>query len=379
MGLVIGIDASRNRSGGAKAHLVGLLEGADPRSFGIREVHVWAYKSLMDAIPDFPWLVKHSPEVLEKSLFRQLWWQYTGLPREAREHHCDILFNTDAGSICPYEPGVTMSQDMLSFEAGEMARYGLSKARLRLLALKYVQLHSLRKARAAIFLTDYARTVIGKAAGSLQRTTVINHGIGNEFRRASPRPAASPNRPLRSLYVSNAAMYKHQWHVVDAVSRVRRSGYDISLLLVGGGTGAAQERLERQMRASDPKGEFVKQSAFADHAAIPGYLESSDIFIFASSCENMPITLLEAMAGGLPIVCSNRGPMPEVLGDGGIYFDPEDPASIAEALEKVAADPELRAKIGERARHLAERYSWSRCSSETWAFLAKCTSVPPLS
>ncbi len=56
MGIVAGIDASRNRSGGAVAHLVGLLTGSDPMEYGIREVHVWAYKSLLDAVPDYPWL-----------------------------------------------------------------------------------------------------------------------------------------------------------------------------------------------------------------------------------------------------------------------------------------------------------------------------------
>ena len=50
---------------------------------------------------------------------------------------------------------------------------------------------------------------------------------------------------------------------------------------------------------------------------MPEYLSKSNIFIFASSCENMPITLIEGMASGLPIACSDRGPMPEVLQDGG--------------------------------------------------------------
>src|SRR4051812_39164631 len=107
MGMILGIDASRNRSGGAKAHLRGILTGADPMEWGISEVHVWAYRSLIDALPDFPWLVKHSPPVLEKSLLHQVLWQYRKLPDEARKCGCDILFNTDAGSVCPFQPAVT--------------------------------------------------------------------------------------------------------------------------------------------------------------------------------------------------------------------------------------------------------------------------------
>ena len=56
----------------------------------------------------------------------------------------DILFNVDAGSICDFFTAVTLSQDMLSYEPGEIRRYGISKARLRLIILRYVQNNSLR-------------------------------------------------------------------------------------------------------------------------------------------------------------------------------------------------------------------------------------------
>lgn len=85
----------------------------------------------------------------------------------------------------------------------------------------------------------------------------------------------------------------------------------------------------------------------------------------------MPITLLEAMAAGLPIACSDRGPMPEILEDGGVYFDPELPDSIAAAVEQLITDPALRERVAQRAKQLSEQYSWSRCAEETWKFIAE--------
>ena len=82
-GIVVGIDASRNRSGGAKAHLAGILTEGDPLEYRIREIHIWAHESLLEAIPDRTWLVKHHPKELERSLARQLWWQATRLAKEA--------------------------------------------------------------------------------------------------------------------------------------------------------------------------------------------------------------------------------------------------------------------------------------------------------
>ena len=79
----------------------------------------------------------------------------------------------------------------------------------------------------------------------------------------------------------------------------------------------------------------------------------------------MPNILLEAMAAGLPIASSNRGPMPEILGESGVYFDPEQPEQIAAALEELLRDPSLRAHRAQAAYERAATYSWRRCAGET--------------
>lgn len=372
-GIVVGVDASRNRSGGARAHLFGLISHGNPFAFGIHRVHLWAYKSLLDAIPEQPWLVKHSPRALEKSLIHQVIWQIFQLPAEARDVGCDIMLNTDAGTMSSICPSVTMSRDMLSYEPGEIQRYGWSKARLRLILLRYIQNRSLRQADGAVFLTRYAAETIQKSCGPLPRVAFIPHGVGQNFQAITPTLPFPINgeRSIRLLYISNAAWYKHQWMVIRAVKQLRNLGIDVILTLVGGGSGPAQVKLRQQMALSDPEGEFVTQREFVPQADLPGYLAEADIFIFASSCENMPNTLVEAMAAGLPIACSRRGPMPEVLEDGGEYFDPELPESIANALQRLIEDENLRRKLSARAKTLSTRYSWDRCARETWSFLAE--------
>lgn len=371
-GIVVGVDASRNRSGGAKAHLIGLIGCGDPLEYGIRQIHLWAYKSLLDSVPDRSWLIKHNPAALERSLVHQVLWQIFQLPTELRAAKCNILLNTDAGTMSSFRPSVTMSRDMLSYEPGEIERYGWSKARLRLILLRLVQNRSLRRADGAVFLTHHAARVIQQSCGPIQRVGYIPHGVGDNFQALThtlPWPI-NGQRPIRLLYISNAAWYKHQWMVIRAARQLREQGVNVTLTLVGGGSGPAQQKLRQQMSISDPQGVFVTQDEFVPQAALPNYLAEADIFVFASSCENMPNTLVEAMAAGLPIACARRGPMPEVLEDGGEYFDPEDPASIAYALRKLIDDPDLRQRLAFRAKALSSRYSWERCARETWSFLA---------
>jgi glycosyltransferase involved in cell wall biosynthesis len=371
MTVVVGIDASRNRSGGARAHLLGVLRDSDPLAHGIDQVHVWSYGALLEGLPNLPWLVKHNPAELEGSLLRQLWWQYRTLPIEARRLGCNVLLNTDAGSVCRFRPAVTMSRDMLSYEPGEIGRFGLSKARVRLVLLRGIQSKSMRFADGVIFLTNYAAQVIQQTTGMLRRIAVIPHGVGRAFAERSLDAVwpTDSHRPIRCVYVSNAAMYKHQWIVVRAVAILRARGFDIELVLAGGGTGRAARLLDKEIERHDPAGQFVKCLGFVPHDDLPSLLAEADLFVFASSCENMPNTLIEAMAIGLPIACSDRGPMPEVLRDGGVYFDPEDAESIARAIEALIRDPGLRMSVAKRAKGLSGQYSWARCAAETWSFL----------
>ena len=63
--------------------------------------------------------------------------------------------------------------------------------------------------------------------------------------------------------------------------------------------------------------------------------------------------------------------MPEVLKDGGVYFDPEDAGSIVSALESMIGDAASRQIMATRAFELAAEYSWERCARETWTFLRR--------
>lgn len=377
-GVVIGIDASRNRSGGAKAHLVGILKSFDPRVLGVNQVHVWSYPKLLAALPDEPWIIKHAPPELEMGIVRQISWQFNQLHRQAKAFGCQIMLNTGAGTLCRFRPSVTMSRDMLSFEPGEMQRYPLfSKARLRLFLIKHLQIHALRNATGVIFLTEYAANALQKFTGELRCFRIIPHGISESFRQnATPGYWEGLRDHIRCVYVSNADLYKHQWHVIDAIAMLRKKGYPIAIELIGGGTGQGWEKMKAAIAQHDPNGSFVHVTEAVPHDAIPRHLANADIFVFASSCENMPNTLIEGMASSLPIACSNRGPMPEVLGTAGVYFDPEHPESIATAIESLLKNPEQRREQSRQAMQAAANFSWERCSRETFSFLVKLVRTP---
>jgi glycosyltransferase involved in cell wall biosynthesis len=371
--MIVGINASRARSGGARAHLIGVLSSADPAAHGIREVHVWSYRELLGALPVRAWLHRHAPSELERGLPSQVWWEWAKSAAAMRAVDAGVILNIDAGTVSRARPAVTMSRDMLSYEPGEIERYGLTPWRLRLIAIRGLQNRALRRAEGAVFLTRYAGEVIQRHCGKLREVQYIPHGVGEEFRASAPsrRWPAAGERPIELLYISPVWRFKHQWNVVAAVAELRRRGHAINLTLAGAGEADMIARLRAELARSDPRGEWVRYLGHVPHGELPALTARADLYVFASSCENMPNTLLEGMAAGLPVASSDRGPMPEVLAGSAALFDPEAPHSIAAAIERLILDPAERTKLAAKAWDRALEYSWKRCADETFAYLAR--------
>lgn len=375
--LHLGIDATNIRQGGGVTHLSQLLRAADPQAHGFRKVTVWACSETAAQLPDHPWLTKRSHSWMEAGLLRRVVGQQFQLRQALLREGCDVAF-FPGGTLPRGLPmrAVTMSQNMLPFEPREAACFGrYSAMRLKLRLLRRAQGRSFAAADGVIFLTRYAQTAVTGAVGDLRGlTALIPHGIETRFLR-EPRPQrplsdCSADSPFRVLYVSILMPYKHQVEVALAASQMRACGVPIELRFIGAPWGAYGERFRRLLDELDPGRVFLHWNGAEPFAVLHGAYQSSDAFVFASSCENLPNILIEAMAAGLPIACSQRGPMPETLGDAGLYFDPEVPSSIAATLSELARDDTLRANLARAAWSKAAAFSWERCASDTFAFIA---------
>jgi glycosyltransferase involved in cell wall biosynthesis len=374
--MVLGIDAANLLDGGTVTHLVEVLRVADPQAHGFSQVVVWGARRILDRVDDRPWLVKSCQPLLEGRLPWRFYWQQFRLARLAREAGCGLLFVPGSLHSGDFHPVVTMSRNMLPFEWRELRRSGWTWASLRLLLLRWTQARSFRRADGLVFLTQYAQEgVMRVIKDSAAQTTIIPHGVDDHF-VCPPREQLaighySAERPFRILYVSVINVYKHQWQVAEAVARLRTDGLPVLLELVGPSYPPALARLRKTLERVDPRSEFVRYLGRIPHNELHTRYAGADLCLFASTCENMPNILLEGMASGLPIACSNRGPMPEVLGDAGVYFDPEKPSEIASALRELIDSPSLRAKLAQSSFERAKRYSWRRCADETFRFLAE--------
>jgi glycosyltransferase involved in cell wall biosynthesis len=259
---------------------------------------------------------------------------------------------------------------MLSYEKGIMQKFGFGMTRLRLHLIYFIQNMTFRKATGVIFLTHYASMVIQQHCGPLKNIRIIPHGVHQVFKDQMfiCKPFME-NTEIKCIYVSPISIYKNQWKVIEAINLLREEGFNVKLDIIGSDDGTATEILYEYLKASTFSTNHIRILGPIENDKIPEILRCADIFIFASTCENLPVTLLEAMSVGIPIASSDRGPMPEVLDDGGVYFNPDDHETIANSIRKLIVDIDLRVRLSHQSKLLASEYRWDKCSTETFSFI----------
>lgn len=378
--MILGIDASNIRAGGGVTHLSELLAAADPVAAGFEKVVVWSGANTLNQLPDRPWLDKIHVSLLDQGLWRRVFWQRFRLSKIAVNIGCHVLFVPGGSYAGSYRPIVTISQNLLPFEWNELLRYGLSRLTLKWMLLRWTQSSTFKHADGVIFLTHFARQVVTKITGTLDcPTTVIAHGVRDRFaqppRDQRPITDYSETHPFRIIYVSIVDMYKHQWHVAEAVAMLRSKGLPIELDLIGPGYAPALQRLNDVINSIPGASRYVRYLGPVSYDDMHRRYGAAEMAVFASSCETFGQIVTEAMSAGLPIACSNRSAMPEVLGDAGLYFDPENVNDIAEVIEQFLLAPDLRAAMAEAAYRRVQQYAWKRCADETFSFLSECKQV----
>jgi glycosyltransferase involved in cell wall biosynthesis len=203
---------------------------------------------------------------------------------------------------------------------------------------------------------------------------VVPEGVSAEFSAATPEPDLRTRYDLadRVVVLTASAMRPHKnlrrlldsWALLAGEQRP-------ALVLPGYAT-----KHESELR------KHAEDLGIADDTRFVGWASSGDIeglyrlascFVFPSLYEGFGLSVLEAMARGLPVACSDRGALREVAGAAARIFDPENPRSIAEAVEELLHDAALVARLRTAGLEQASKFTWAETARATlqsyWAAL----------
>lgn len=228
-----------------------------------------------------------------------------------------------------------------------------------------------RRASAIITISESSRQDLLRAyAVDPARVHVIYEAAAPHF---VPQPAAHiaevrarynlPDQFL--LTVGTIEPRKNLERLLDALLILRRAGHDAHLVIVGS-RGWLTEGFERKL-ASFPARAAVHLPGYVADADLPAVYSAARITVLASVYEGFGLPVLEGMACGSPVVCSQTSSLPELGGLAARYFDPYSADEMAVTLAAVWRDDTLCAEMRTQGLAQAARFSWARTATETLA------------
>lgn len=376
--LIIAIDATSIVNTGGFTHLYNLIENFDLKFHpDIKEIVIYSSNSVLEKLPNHYFITKRSHFFLNIGKVMRLFFQLYILDLSLKKNKVNILLSTTGDYVGSFKPYVGISQNMLLYEKNFWKEISVIKEKAKLLINHKRQRKCFESAAGIIFISKYARNYITNELNINKiPSKVINHGIAPYFINQQPnklKHKINKEKTIKFIYVSTVHVYKNQWNVIDAVWKLRQDGIKVSLTLVGPVIyNPSGKRLFSKMKERDPIGEFINYIPQVSHDKLPLEFSKHHAVIYASSCENMPNILIESMASGLPIACSDKQPMPEFLKDGGYYFNANSVDSIKKAIINLIEDNNLSKKIKQNLNEI-RNLQWQKTSKKTFNFLTSLT------
>ncbi|MEJ2009035.1 MAG: glycosyltransferase family 1 protein [Acidobacteriota bacterium] len=214
------------------------------------------------------------------------------------------------------------------------------------------------------------RAIIEKFGEPAEKIVVTYPGCSEDFRKIVDPNALAAIREKYSLpdefvfYPAGTWPHKNHIKLLEALS-VLRSKHDFQKRLIM--TGIPQNNHDRVLESVKRFGlesqvRFLNVVPFAD---LPAIYNMATLMVFPSLFEGFGIPLVEAMSVGLPIACSDRTSIPEVVGEAGVYFDPDNAEDIADRIYQLWNDTELKESLVKKGFEQVKLFNWKEMTRRT--------------
>ncbi len=232
----------------------------------------------------------------------------------------------------------------------------------------------LRRADAIITISECSQRDATRLYGiPAERFHVIYEGVDPRFRPA--RQKTDLDETLRRyrlpqeylLAVGTIEPRKNLDRLLDAFVAVRsRPGRgNLRLVIVGKKGWLYQGFFQRLAELGLDDGQQVVFPGYVADEDLPAIYAGAACFVFPSLYEGFGLPVLEAMACGAPVVCSDASSLPEVAGDAALMVRPDDTGGLADAIDRILTDSQLRDDLVVRGIRRAERFTWERTARQT--------------
>jgi glycosyltransferase involved in cell wall biosynthesis len=366
------IDAISTSSGGAISHLNIILRNFENQNFFSHvNVHL-PYKTMLQ-MPKNKKIHYTYNRIFERYLILRIIWQILYLNVFIRFKKFNCIFVTGSSHFLIASNVVTISQNLLPFTQIETDRYFFSLFYVKLLLLKFTQKISFKLSKGVIFLHKYSKKKILEHLPNFNsHITIIAHSVHLNFKKIKYQNF----KKFRIIYVSNIDFYKNQIFIIDAINDLfslkPKLKEKIIVEFYGNSYPKALQQMKYKIDSVKNSNQNFKYFGLVKKDKIyknkKGY---NTISLFASSCENFSVSLIESIVAGLPILCVNLQPMKSVLGSAGFFYNHNSKKSFQRQLLNLMLNrKEIKKKIYTSRSHI-KKYLPEDIAFKTYKFLYK--------
>ncbi len=309
------------------------------------------------------------------SILRMLWRKFV-LPIHLRQSQPDLLFS-NSGAVPKWKPAKTRTvialHNCMPLDSALIEEESSPVRRWRLKMLRRQMQRSLAACDGSIAFSEDTRRRILDNFGELRHSpSVVHHAIdwGEAERQASVSAdelqLVGINQPYL-LYVSQFHRYKNVLRLLEAFARVAVNHPQLQLVLVGSaGDGEYWDEITEAIELLDLTECVIDRPAVPRQQLIALYRNALG-FVQPSLAETCSFPLLEALTLGVPAAVAGTTAMPEMAGEAAIYFDPRNVGEMAEAMERLVWDENLRGELSRKAIEQAAKFTWEETARRTLA------------
>lgn len=300
--------------------------------------------------------------------FLTYFWRLTAYPLKARTLKADIYHVVDhsyahLAYVLDTKKTVITCHDLAPLILRTKQKSGLSDK------IWDLSISGLNRAAKIIAISQNTRNDLIKLLNIPERKiTTIYYGLDKDFKPLDKEQVLPLRKKLVGetefviLHVGHCHWRKNVELILKALALLKNR-LNFVFLQVGGSWSKKQKELIEQLKLE----KYIKQLSYLDSKLLPQVYNFADVFVFPSWYEGFGLPPLEAMGCGLPVIVSQLSSLPEVVGEAGLFVNPNDDLSLAQMLETVLNNKSLQKQLSQKGLERAKLFNWQTTATKTYA------------
>ncbi len=239
--------------------------------------------------------------------------------------------------------------------------------------LKYMTMWSVKRAEKIITISEFSKKDIVETYGIAHEKVVVAYPgykkVKSEKLKVKSESEIFKKYSINSEYILYLGTLKPSKNIdglIKAFKKLQDSNVQIFKkvkLVIAGKKGWMYEELFQLVKKLDLESKVIF-TGFVEENEVDLLMKNAQVFVMPSYWEGFGIPILEAMDAGTPVVCSNRGALPEVAGKAALIVNPEKPADIAEKIYQVLTSDKLRENLVQSGKERVKMFSWQKSADK---------------